>query len=64
MTLKSEQDTALKGVLWQTRGPWLVLRNVFLISGSASAPEVRMDGEVIVHRDNVTFLQVLYASGE
>jgi hypothetical protein len=59
VTLKSEEDSALRGVLWQTRGPWFVLRNVFLVREDR---EVRMDGEVIVHLDNVTFLQVLHGS--
>jgi small nuclear ribonucleoprotein (snRNP)-like protein len=63
VTLKSETETALKGVLWDTRRPWLVLRNVFLVRDDNS-PAVRMDGEVIVHRDNVAFLQVLHAGDQ
>jgi hypothetical protein len=54
---------AIEGVLWSSRGPWLTLRD------AASLKQLRpdhpetvrspMDGEVIVHRSNVAYLQVL-----
>jgi hypothetical protein len=57
VNLKSDDTVALKGVLWATRGPWLTLRNVHALRVSgATAP---MDGEVVVHRTNVAFLQVV-----
>lgn len=57
VNLKSEDSGALRGVLWSTRGPWLTLRNVSVIrtGGGVSA----LDGEAIIHRDNVSFLQVV-----
>ena len=44
-----------RGVLWCKRGPLLVLRDAQLLDGAAVLP---MDGDVIVERDNVDFLQV------
>lgn len=47
---------AMKGVLWQSRGPWLTFRNcVALVEGQPTQP---IDGDVVVHRSNLLFLQV------
>ncbi|QIJ66412.1 hypothetical protein G7Z13_04710 [Streptomyces sp. JB150] len=49
-------DKAFAGVLWAKRGPLLVLRDVTLMQhGAADTP---MDGEVIVERARVEFIQV------
>ncbi len=57
VNLKDDATTAIKGALWQSTGPWLVLRGAaFLKSNIEPAP---IDGEVIVHVENVSFLQVL-----
>lgn len=49
-------DRAFSGVLWAKRGPLLVLRDVVLMQhGAADTP---MDGEVIVERARVEFIQV------
>ena len=56
VNLVSDRDSALRGVLWQSRGPWLVLRDVSVIKPSA-AP-LAVDGDVVIHRNNVAFLQV------
>lgn len=54
----SEDDkTVVRGVLWRSRGPWLVLRDVTLIQ--ARKPTLPTDGEVVIHRSNVAFIQVL-----
>jgi hypothetical protein len=54
--LRDDPTTAIKGVLWSSRGPWLTLRSASLLkTGAAPTP---MDGEVVVHRSNVSFLQV------
>ena len=52
-----KDDTAIKAVLWTSRGPWLTFRDASLLK--AGAQPVRMDGELVVHRSNVAFLQVL-----
>jgi hypothetical protein len=57
VNLKSP-DMGLHGVLWCSRGRWLVLRRVSEWKpqeGRAGSP---MDGEVHVDRANVAFIQV------
>lgn len=56
VNLKHDGDSALRGVLWESRGPWLVLRDVTAIK--TNAPSVPVDGDVVIHRDNIAFLQV------
>lgn len=55
--LVSDKDAALRGVLWRSRGAWLVLRRV-MVHKPPAAP-TQLDGEVLVHRSNVSFIQVL-----
>lgn len=55
-------DKAFTGVLWAKRGPLLVLRDVQVLEG-ARAPQ-SVDGEVVVERRQVEFIQVLPAGGE
>jgi hypothetical protein len=51
------QDRAFAGVLWAKRGALLVLKDAVLMQhGAADTP---MDGEVIVERSKVDFIQVL-----
>jgi hypothetical protein len=49
---------ALEGVLWDGRGPLVVLRNARLHEpgSSGSAP---VDGEVVVERERIAFVQVV-----
>jgi hypothetical protein len=53
----SDPDLAFRGVPWQMRGAWLVLRHAALIKPTTAATPI--DGEVIIHRSNVSFVQVL-----
>nr|WSS66743.1 hypothetical protein OG284_36975 [Streptomyces sp. NBC_01177] len=54
-------DKAFSGVLWQQRGPLLVLRDVQLLeAGRAPQP---VDGEVVIERSRVEFTQVLAEAG-
>jgi len=48
---------ALRGVLWARRGRLLVLRDATLIE-TGTAP-VDMDGDVLVDRDRVEFVQAV-----
>lgn len=61
VNLANDPATGLRGVLWQARGSWLVLRDVEKLErderGDVTADHV--DGEAIVHRSNVAFVQVL-----
>ena len=57
VNLKAGEDS-IQGVLWTTRGPWLVIRQPLLLrAGQSDATTV--DGEVVIHRSNVSFVQVL-----
>jgi hypothetical protein len=53
----SDTSVSLQGVLWQVRGPWLTLREVSMVS--ESRPPVRIEGETVIHRDQVAFIQVM-----
>lgn len=51
------ESRVFKGVLWAKRGPLLVLRNAeMLVPGGQAVP---MDGEVVIERAQVEYLQVL-----
>jgi hypothetical protein len=54
-------DKAFSGILWAKRGPLLVLRDVELLE--AGRQPQRVDGEVVVERSKVEFMQVLAAGG-
>jgi small nuclear ribonucleoprotein (snRNP)-like protein len=47
---------AFAGILWARRGPLLVLRNV--VMHEPGAPPTPVDGEVVVERRQVAFIQV------
>jgi len=48
---------AIEGVLFSSRGPWLTLRAVSALkAGQAPVPMV---GDVVLHRNQVAYLQVL-----
>ena len=57
VNLKGTEAPAFRGVLWQRRGGYLVLRNVELLK--ARGEVVPLDGEVVVFQENVSFLQIL-----
>jgi hypothetical protein len=56
VNLKSAEDEVIHGVLWTTRGYWLVLKECEALK--QGQPPERLRGEVLVHRSNVAFLQV------
>lgn len=56
VNLVHDNDSALRGVLWESRGPWLVLRDVTAIKPNAVPTPI--DGDVVIHRSNVAFIQV------
>ncbi len=53
----SDTSVSLSGVLWQSRGPWLTLKDVAMLR--PGAPPIPLDGETVIHRDQVAFLQVV-----
>lgn len=50
---------AVRGVLMAYRGPVLVLKNAELIEARAVVP---VDGDVVIERTNVDFVQVMPSS--
>lgn len=54
-------DKAFSGILWAKRGPLLVLRDVELLE--AGREPQRVDGEIVVERSQVEFIQVLAGGG-
>jgi hypothetical protein len=49
-------NETFQAVLWSTRGPWLTLRDVEMMANQGVP--VKVPGEVVLHRDRVTFMQV------
>jgi len=56
VNLLGEEGT-LEGVLWGRRGPWLVLKDARLLRQTGEA--VAADGDILVDRAQVSFIQVL-----
>ena len=52
-----DSSEALEGILWSARGHWVILRDVSAMK--AGQPPVPMIGEVVVHRTQIAYLQVL-----
>jgi hypothetical protein len=50
-------ESAFEGVLYGSRGAWLTLKDVKVTR--AHTEPAAMDGDMVVHRDRVLFLQVL-----
>lgn len=50
-------ERSFEGVLWARRGPLLVLRNAQLLEPGAQPQPV--DGEIVVERARVEFIQVV-----
>ena len=48
---------SFRGVLWRKRGSFLVLKDTELLAQNGSRTTV--DGEVVIERSNVDFIQVL-----
>lgn len=52
----SDQAISLQGVLWQSRGSWLTLKEVSLLK--ADQKPIPVDGDVVIHRSQIAFIQV------
>jgi small nuclear ribonucleoprotein (snRNP)-like protein len=57
VVVNTKTDRAFRGVLWRKRRGYLVLRNVEMLQPGGAM--MRMDGEVVVDRANVDFIQVV-----
>ncbi|MFC8009146.1 hypothetical protein [Streptomyces cinereoruber] len=54
-------DKAFDGVLWAKRGPLLVLRDARLLEAGREPQPI--DGEIVIERTRVEFMQVLAGGG-
>ncbi len=52
-------DKAFKGILWTKRGPLIVMRHASLLAPDGPEGGVPMDGEVVIDRRQIEFVQVL-----
>ena len=57
VNLRGADSPAFRGVLWQRRGGYLVLRNVELLK--ARVEPTAVDHEVAIPVNNIEFIQVL-----
>ena len=55
--VNTKTDRAFRGVLWRKAWGYLVLRDAEMLKGRAET--VPMDGEVVIERGNVDFIQVV-----
>lgn len=53
----TDDSTSFRGVIWQSRGPWITLRDAeYLKSGQEP---IKLDGEVVLERPKIAFYQVM-----
>lgn len=57
VNVKSEATEAFEGILWSYRGGWLTLKDVSALK--ASLPPAKILGDVLIHRSNLAYTQVL-----
>ena len=57
VNLTGPEASSIQGVLWSSRGAWLTVREPKLLLESGGLRPI--DGEVVVHRDRIAFVQVL-----
>lgn len=57
VNLKGAEAPAFRGVLWQRRGRYLVLRNAEMLKARGEVTPV--DGELVIPVENVSFMQVV-----
>ena len=55
--MNTKTDRAFRGVLWRKRAGYVVLRNAELLKPRGETAAI--DGEVVIARENVDFMQVL-----
>lgn len=61
VVVNTKTGTSLAGVLVAERGPILILKGAAMLT--ATANPVPVDGDVVIERSNVDFVQVLPAEG-
>lgn len=61
VVVNTKTGRSFRGVLWTKKGPYLVLKDAVLLESAVTMP---IDGEVVIHTDNVDFTQLLAATVE
>lgn len=53
--------TVFRAVAYSHKGPWLILRQAEMLSdrGTPAASKPRVDGEVLVHLNELDFVQIV-----
>jgi hypothetical protein len=59
--LKNDPDMAVSGLLADVRGDWFVFKDVTMLR--ADGRTTPFDGECVLHRDNVAWVQVPPTAG-
>lgn len=62
VTLVSSDQYTLRGVVWQVRGRWVILRDAAVLH--ADGRVTVMDGELLVDQRNIAFVQAVAHGGE
>lgn len=57
--VNTKTDESFRGVLWKIRGPLIVIRNAEIYAQGQTKP---VDGEVVIDRSNVDFIQIVSGS--
>ena len=57
VVVNTKTERAFRGVLWRARGRYLVLRNAEMLGPQRESTPV--DGEVVIERANIDFVQVI-----
>jgi hypothetical protein len=52
-----DTSEAFEGVLWSYRGGWLILKDVTPLKAGRALEKIQ--GDVVLHRSTIAFLQVL-----
>lgn len=57
VNLRDDDTTAISGVVWQSRGPFVIVRQASLLKAREAPTPI--DGEIVIERDHVSYVQVL-----
>ncbi len=59
--INMKSGNAFEGILWDQAGSLIVLRHARLLS--PQSPPVDVDGEVIIERSDIEFIQLTHSGG-
>lgn len=59
VSLASAPGKGIRGILWEARGDWFVIRNAAAVDEARPQPTPIDGGEIVLHRSNIEYFQVL-----